>query len=207
MKKIITLITFLTYIIGNAQCPAPSNLTLSIPYPTAAQLSWTENGAATTWEIAVIPDFYVGVPLPSDVWAPASTNPFLLTNLPPAYGCYAFFVRSACSLTDVSPWVAVGSLGCSTNVYNHLATLSNDSFSLNTDNSDVQIFPNPSKNVVRIKSNSKIEKIAIFDSLGKVILIQTQNNNEIDVETLSKGIYLIEVITENEKIHRKFIKE
>lgn len=118
-----------------------------------------------------------------------------------------FFVRSVCSATDVSPWIAVGTLGCSTNVYNYLATLSNDSFTLNNENSVLQIFPNPSKNSFQIKCNSKIDKIILFDTLGKAILIQTQNNNEIDVENLSKGIYLIEVFTENEKIYKRFIKE
>ena len=74
-------------------------------------------------------------------------------------------------------------------------------------NSGLHLFPNPSKNIVQIKSNTKINKITVFDSLVKVILIQTQNNNEIDVENLSKGIYLIEVFSENEKKYRKFIKE
>ena len=205
MKKIITLIVLLTNLIGNAQCPAPSNINVvdNIALLSTAELSWTENGTAVEWEVLVIPYFDIGTPIPTAGWISATTNPFIIVGVPPS-ACNGFFVRSVCSNTDVSPWAAVVSIACSPNVYNYLASLSNDSFSLN---SGLQIFPNASKNVIKIKSTSKIDTITVFDSLGKIIFIQTQNNNEIDVENLSKGIYLIEVVTENEKIYRKFVKE
>lgn len=209
MKKIITLIILLANFIGNAQCPAPSNIAVidNIALLNSAELSWTENGNATVWDLAVIPGFNVGTALPSIPWvAGATNNPFILTNIPSGYGCYAFFVRSVCSTTAVSPWIAIASSGCSTNVSNYLSTLSNNSFSIDDDN-NIKIFPNPSKNIVQIKSNSKIDKITLFDSLGKTILIQTQNNNEVNVEKLSKGLYLIEFFIEGEKKYKKFIKE
>jgi hypothetical protein len=205
MKKSIALIILLINFFGNAQCPVPSNLNLSIPYPTAAQFSWSENGNATAWEVIVVPDFYVGAPMPL-MGVITSNNPFLFTSLPPTYGCYVFFVRSRCSVTDASSWVAIGSLGCNTNVYSYLATLSNDSFTINND-SNIKIFPNPSSNFFKIVTNAKIDKITVFDTLGKEIFLQAQNNNEVNIEKLSKGIYLIEIISENEKIYRKFIKE
>ena len=203
MKKISLLVLF-TVIIGNAQCPAPSNLVYSTINTQDALLSWSENGTATTWDIAVVPDFYVGAPLPSNGWVTASTNPFVYVGLPP--GCNVFFVRSVCSTTDVSPWTAVASSGCPINITNYLATLSNNDFSINNDN-NIKVFPNPSSTIFKIVSDTKIDKITLFDTLGKEILIQTQNNNEINIEKLSKGLYLIEIISENEKIYRKFIKE
>ncbi|RAR75726.1 T9SS type A sorting domain-containing protein [Flavobacterium aciduliphilum] len=205
MKKILPLITLLTCIICNAQCPAPSNFTLSILDATSAQLSWTENGIADTWEIAIIPDFIVGTPLPSDALYVTTSNPFIVTGLSQLSECNVFFVRSRCSATDVSPWAGLASFGCDAIVYNYLATLSNDTFSLQ-DNSGLQLFPNPSNNIVQIKCNSIIDKIRLFDSLGKEILIQTQND-KINIENLSKGVYLIEVYTENKKLYRKLVKE
>ena len=56
MKKISLLVLF-TVIIGNAQCPAPSNLVYSTINTRDALLSWSENGTATTWDIEVVPDF------------------------------------------------------------------------------------------------------------------------------------------------------
>ena len=203
MKKISLLVLF-TVIIGNAQCPAPSNLVYSTINTQDALLSWSENGTATTWDIAVVPDFYVGAPLPSNGWVTASTNPFVYVGLPP--GCNVFFVRSVCSTTDVSPWTAVASSGCPINITNYLATLSNNDFSINSDN-NIKVFPNPSSSIFKIVSDTNIDKITIFDTLGKEILTQTQNNNEINIEKLSKGIYLIEIFSENEKIYKKLIKE
>lgn len=204
MKKIITLIILSTNFIANAQCPAPSNLSLTFPTASSAQLTWVESGTATTWETIVIPNFNIGDQLPlSGIITP--NNIFLFINLPTLSGCNVFFVRSVCSPTENSPWVAIGTVGCSTEVNNYLATLSNDSFSSIT--RGIQISPNPSKNSVQIKCNSKIDTITLFDSLGKTMLHQTQNNTEINVENLAAGIYLIEIVTENEKMYRKFIKE
>ena len=203
MKKISLLVLF-TVIIGNAQCPAPSNLVYSTINTQDALLSWSENGTATTWDIAVVPDFYVGAPLPSNGWVTASTNPFVYVGLPP--GCNVFFVRSVCSTTDVSPWTAVASSGCPINITNYLATLSNNDFSINNDN-NIKVFPNPSSTIFKIVSDTNIDKITIFDTLGKEILTQTQNNYEVNIEKLSKGIYLIEIFSENEKIFKKLIKE
>lgn len=126
MKKILILIILLTDILGNAQCPAPSNLVYEAVNSQDALLSWTENGTATTWDIAVVPDFYVGAPLPSNGWNTVSSNPFTYVALPP--GCNVFFVRSVCSTSEVSPWIAVASAECSINVYNYIVTLSNDNF-------------------------------------------------------------------------------
>ena len=209
MKKLIALVILLTNFVSNSQCSAPSNINLinTIAFLNTVELSWTENGTATSWEIAIVPDFNVGSPIPTNGWISASSNPFTITGIPPSFDCYAFFVRSVCSSTDVSNWTAASTLGCSITAYNWLLTLSNNSFIPNSENNKIQIYPNPTKNIIQIKNNSEIEKITIFDYLGKVILTQTQNNNEINVESLSKGIYLIEIQLENEKVYKKFIKE
>lgn len=208
MKKIITLLVLLTFFKGNTQCPAPSNINLidNINLLSTVELSWTENGTSTSWDIAVVPDFIVGSSLPTVVWVSAATNPFVLTNIPPINGCYAFFVRSVCSATVVSPWTAVASSGCPINITNYLTTLSNNDFSINNDN-NIKVFPNPSSTIFKIVSDTNIDKITIFDTLGKEILTQTQNNNEVNIEKLSKGIYLIEITSENDKIYKKLIKE
>lgn len=201
MKKIIILIILLTNFIGYSQCPAPSNLT-SFGNISEATLSWTEEGTATAWEIVIMPNYEIGTPLPTSGGIYVTTNPSTLINLLP--GCNVFFVRSVCSATEVSPWAAVATSGCSTAIYNYLETLSTDNFS---ENNPLTIFPNPTKNLLQIKSDSEIEKIRIIDSLGKILLVQTQNNTEINVEHLSKGIYTLEISTGNGKIFRKFIKE
>jgi membrane carboxypeptidase/penicillin-binding protein PbpC len=209
MKKLIIVALLLTNFISNSQCPAPSNVNLinNIAFLNTVELSWTENGTATSWDIAIVPDFNVGSTIPTNSWITASSNPFVITGIPPSFDCYAFFVRSSCSPTNVSNWTGSTTLGCSITAYYWFLTLSNDSFLSNSDNNTLQIYPNPTKNIISIKYKSEIEKIKIYDYLGKEVLPQTQNNNEINVENLAKGIYLIEVQSENGKFHRKFIKE
>ena len=209
MKKLIILAILLANFVGNSQCSAPSNVNLinNIAFLNTAELSWTENGTATSWEIAIVPDFNVGSTIPTNGLYLATSNSFTFTGLPPSFDCYAFFVRSVCSSTDVSNWTGASTLGCSITAYNWFLTLSNDNFVTNSENNKLQIYPNPAKNIINIKYNSEIEKISIFDYLGKEILTQIQNNNEINVENLSKGIYTIEIQLENEKVSKKFIKE
>ena len=209
MKKTIIIFLLLTYFEGKSQCSSPSNVNLidNISLLSTVELSWTENGTATSWEIAIVPDFIVGSTIPTNGWISASSNPFTIVGIPPSFNCYAFFVRSACSLTDVSSWTGASSLGCSITEYNWFLTLSNDNFVSSSESNKLEIYPNPTKNIIHIKNNTEIEKIKIFDYLGKEVLTQTQNNNEINVENLSKGIYVIEIHSENKKVYRKFIKE
>jgi len=203
MKKIITILILLAFFKGNSQCPAPSNLVYT-PINTAdALLSWTENGTATTWDIAVVPDFYVGAPLPSNGWMSVTSNPFTYLALPP--GCNVFFVRSVCSTTAVSTWTAVASSGCPLDVFNYLVTLSSENFDL--ENEGIHIFPNPSSYIFKVISTIEVDKITVFDTLGKEVLTQTQNNGEINIEKLSNGIYVVEISSENKKIYRKLIKK
>ena len=209
MKKIVTLAILLANFVCNSQCSAPSNVNLinNIASLNTVELSWTENGTATSWEIAIVPDFNVGSTIPTTSWITTTSNPFTITGIPPSFDCYAFFVRSACSSTDVSSWTGATTLGCSITSYNWFLTLSNESFVNNSEKNKLQIYPNPTKNIIHIKNNSEIEKIKIFDYLGKEVFTQTQYNNEINVGNLSNGIYLLEINSENEKVYKKFIKE
>jgi uncharacterized delta-60 repeat protein len=76
-------------------------------------------------------------------------------------------------------------------------------------NSALIIFPNPVKNFLNIQTpnDSPVTSCRIVDVLGKIIIEQNQNNNTINTETLSKGIYILEVYSGNEKFTNKFVKE
>lgn len=75
--------------------------------------------------------------------------------------------------------------------------------------SKLQVYPNPVIAVLNIQTpkNSSIDKISIVNILGKKVLEQTQNTNQINVEHLSKGIYIIEAFSGEEKFSSKFVKE
>ncbi|MDG1476789.1 MAG: T9SS type A sorting domain-containing protein [Vicingaceae bacterium] len=72
-------------------------------------------------------------------------------------------------------------------------------------NNEIKIYPNPSKTKFQIITNTQIKSIDLFNIDGRKIL--TTKNNEIDIEKLSKGIYILKVHLQNGTQIRKIIKE
>jgi hypothetical protein len=70
------------------------------------------------------------------------------------------------------------------------------------------IYPNPSQNVVNIesKNNLIIESVKIVDLSGKLIIEKNQNTNQVDIENLSNGMYIVEVASEGTIYKKKLIK-
>jgi len=83
-------------------CPAPSALTVTNLTSTTADLGWTENGTATTWDIEWDTAGFTPTGIPTIVGT--TTNPHNLTGLT-ANTSYEFYVRAMCSVSDSSAWV------------------------------------------------------------------------------------------------------
>ncbi|MBP6455683.1 MAG: T9SS type A sorting domain-containing protein [Chitinophagaceae bacterium] len=63
----------------------------------------------------------------------------------------------------------------------------------NSLNNTISIFPNPAQNKIFINANEeKITSYCIKDILGKTLLKENLNSNQIDISTLSNGIYFIQ---------------
>ncbi len=76
-----------------------------------------------------------------------------------------------------------------------------------SDNLGLCIYPNPAKEIVYLKTASKIDFVRIMDFTGKIIFSNTIRNNAIDVSNFPSGIYFINVETENGILNQKFVKE
>ena len=62
----------------------------------------------------------------------------------------------------------------------------------------VRVYPNPSVSILNIEvENNVYSTISLIDGLGKVVLEQ-QFTNQLDVSSLSKGVYFIQLIGESE---------
>ncbi len=85
------------------------------------------------------------------------------------------------------------------------ATLGTSDFS----NENIKMYPNPTSSILNLNfSNQKtIDKVVVVDISGKIVLQQNQNTSQINVEKLAKGLYIIEVYSQNGKFSSKFIKE
>jgi hypothetical protein len=86
---------------GGTVCTAPSALGVANVSSTQADLSWTENGTATAWDIEVVSGGATPAGIPSDVGV--SANPFTKTGLS-ASTSYDFYVRADCG-PNSSTWV------------------------------------------------------------------------------------------------------
>lgn len=71
---------------------------------------------------------------------------------------------------------------------------------------DLTIYPNPVQHELNIKTTKKINQIEIYSLTGQKILTSTKTN--IEVSKLSKGIYILKVITDDgQQLTQKFIKK
>ena len=101
MRKIIyTLLFIITSTIANAQCPDPSNLIVPIITETSANLEWTENGTATSWEVEVV----IAGSTPTGVGVTVNTIPYTAIGLMSGTD-YEFYVTSNCPSGGNSSWV------------------------------------------------------------------------------------------------------
>jgi len=72
---------------------------------------------------------------------------------------------------------------------------------------DFMIFPNPVQDRLYWKFDGKIEQIIIIDELGKRVLDRNNiNQQSLDIQNLSKGLYFIQVHTEKGVFTKKFVK-
>lgn len=84
-------------------CPLPSLANTSGITSTSADLNWTDNAGATSWQI-----FYdtTGTPLSAGNKMVVSTNPYNLSGLSPEH-TYDWAVRAICGVGDTSSWSSV----------------------------------------------------------------------------------------------------
>jgi hypothetical protein len=85
-------------------CTFPVNLAATNETLDGAELSWTENGTATVWNIEIVPsgDAPTGVPTVTGV-----TNPYTVTGLA-ASTSYDFYVQADCGGSDTSDFNGPG---------------------------------------------------------------------------------------------------
>jgi hypothetical protein len=173
-------------------CAQVSNVTV-----TGNVLSWNPNGSAGQWEIRVQPG---NIDYPSgsiyDLYL-TSSNPFIVPNMIVGQD-YSIFVRSVCGIDDSGVW--------STQRHFVFTPLGNNEFR----NENIALYPNPAHQMVQVgitNANGNLQNISLIDMVGKVVL-QSKNiaaqQTAIDVSGLAKGIYLMEITTDNnQKLVRK----
>lgn len=120
--------------------------------------------------------------------------------------------------TDKSLWISATLTGLihvidSSNMHLSLV-LSNEN--INKINSEIIIFPNPFTvdiSITNKKENTKITTFNLENIYGQIVYSESLNNcfnsgsKKLDLNFLSKGIYLLEIIIDGERTIKKIVKE
>ena len=90
-------------------------------------------------------------------------------------------------------------------------------FAKQEDNSSVRtldrnlfkVYPNPAKNEITVSSNENLSKVTIYDVTGKVMFSTSDVNlnSTLNVSAFSRGIYMVEVLTDNKTSVKRLILE
>lgn len=64
-------------------------------------------------------------------------------------------------------------------------------------NDNVEIYPNPSREVINFKSSSKVSNAVVLDALGHTVFQSDIKDNSLNISKLSVGLYFIKVTTED----------
>jgi hypothetical protein len=73
----------------------------------------------------------------------------------------------------------------------------------------ISLYPNPVQNILTIQTKGKvtIEVLQIYDALGRLVLEKEGLIDEMDVSSLSSGLFVVKIKTENGISTQKLIKE
>tara|TARA_B100001250_G_scaffold19219_1_gene16479 strand:+ start:3150 stop:5273 length:2124 start_codon:yes stop_codon:yes gene_type:complete len=80
-------------------------------------------------------------------------------------------------------------------------------FSIEEENIQISIYPNPATDFISIQSNTLIQKISLFDYAGKLVVEKNEKSKDLSVNTsnLEQGSYIILIETENKQLKDQII--
>ena len=83
--------------------------------------------------------------------------------------------------------------------------LSTSDFYLN----EITVYPNPVKDILKIHNTNLLEitSIKIYDVLGRLVLVEKGNLNQVDVSYLDRGVLFVDIETDQGVYTKKVIKE
>jgi hypothetical protein len=118
------------------------------------------------------------------------------------YSSYWWWNRPASMFNQNGVWtLSFSYLG---NIVSHnfnYGTLDTDNFKTNK----ITLFPNPASKILNINTELPLDKITMTDLTGKKVL--ETNSKTINVESIAKGLYMVEVLYGDDKWVSKFVKE
>ena len=172
-------------------CAAPTNVTASNITNNSADISWTQQGDVTSWDV----NYRVAG---ATAWnsVTTTTNPYTLSGLSDNTS-YEVQVIAYCTngvTSDPSATITLTTTGI--NDY----TLDNT----------VTVYPNPTTGMIQIQnSESRIENVEVYDAYGKMLNVVNVNDNTtaVDLSNYAAGTYFVKIVTENGVVTKRVVKQ
>ncbi len=75
-------------------------------------------------------------------------------------------------------------------------------------NDEFTVFPNPAQDILYVRSASDLanQPVNVFSVDGKRALTATLRNNQLDISTLKRGVYMLRLQVDGQQLQQKFVK-
>jgi hypothetical protein len=95
---------------------------------------------------------------------------------------------------------------CPIGIKNEALPLLNKDF--NKTEIDITVYPNPNNGVFKIENNANviINEIVLYDLQGRKMNFNKKNKNEINIQTLCTGVYMLNIYTNKGLVIKKVVK-
>lgn len=70
---------------------------------------------------------------------------------------------------------------------------------------DLKVYPNPASTEINISSQLHIDKVELYDIMGKLILSKLNSQNTINVNKLKSGFYILQIYSNEKSITKKVL--
>lgn len=88
-----------------------------------------------------------------------------------------------------------------------LSPIKNKELKINNSVEEIKIYPNPTGDFINIRTNELIKSVVIINMEGKIIRTLNDNFNQINVQNLPNGSYILKMELADKFLIKKFIKK
>ncbi|MCQ2275453.1 MAG: fibronectin type III domain-containing protein [Bacteroidales bacterium] len=184
-------VSFTTAQESSDPCVAPSNLISTGTAAHSIDITWTENGTATSWAV-----YYRVNGASSWITETANATAYTITGLEPETE-YTIQVVANC---------ADGVTSEPSNTIN--VTTQPDGIE-EYDAAAVSVFPNPTTGMVQVSSTKyQVSGVDVYDVYGKLLKTDAMmDNSTVDMSGYAAGVYFLRVSTENGVVTKRVVKK
>lgn len=73
--------------------------------------------------------------------------------------------------------------------------------------SKFSVYPNPSTDIINIRTDETLDKTELYNTLGQLILNKDRNTKQLNIYSIKSGIYLLKIYSGNKTVTKKVIIE